>query len=65
MMKEDPALPGKLMEVMSNPKNMMKHMGDPAVMKLIGKLGAKFGAGGAPGAGFGGGKRTLSGTFSR
>ncbi len=54
MMKDDPSLPGKLMEVMSNPQNMMKYMGDPAVMKLIGKLGAKFGTAGPPNFNFGG-----------
>ena len=34
------------MEIMNNPANMMKHMGDPNVQKLLAKLGAKMGAGG-------------------
>jgi suppressor of tumorigenicity protein 13 len=44
MMKDDPSLIGKISEIMQNPSNIMKHMGDPAVQKLLGKLGSKFGA---------------------
>ena len=50
-LKNDPTLIGKLMEIMQNPANMMKHMGDPNVQKLLAKLGNKMGAAG-PAAGF-------------
>uniref|UniRef100_A0A914I6D2 STI1 domain-containing protein n=1 Tax=Globodera rostochiensis TaxID=31243 RepID=A0A914I6D2_GLORO len=46
--KNDPSLIQKLMEIMQNPANMMKYMNDPNVQKILGKLGNKFGASGAP-----------------
>lgn len=48
MLKQDPTLITKLTEIMQNPANMMKHIGDPAVQKLISKLGSRFGATGPP-----------------
>lgn len=42
---------------MSNPSNIMKHYGDPAVQKLLKKLGSKMG-GGMP---FGGGMPDFAG----
>lgn len=48
MLKEDPSLIGTLTEIMNNPSSMMKHMGNPAVQKLLSKLGSKFAPGGMP-----------------
>uniref|UniRef100_A0A183C4V7 TPR_REGION domain-containing protein n=1 Tax=Globodera pallida TaxID=36090 RepID=A0A183C4V7_GLOPA len=39
--KNDPSL-------IQNPANMMKYMNDPNIQKILGKLGNKFGASGAP-----------------
>lgn len=56
MLKEDPSLIGSLTEIIQNPANIMKHMGNPAVQKLLQKLGSKMGGfpsgAGACGAGF-------------
>ncbi|KAL3093144.1 hypothetical protein niasHT_022594 [Heterodera trifolii] len=41
--KSDPSLIQKLMEIMQNPANMMKHMNDPNVQKVLEKLGSKLG----------------------
>lgn len=41
------------MEIFQNPAAIMKHMSDPVVQKIMGKLGKRMGAfGGAAGAGF-------------
>jgi len=61
MLKEDPSLLMKVLEIMQNPADMMKHMGDPAIRKLITKLGAKMGGGAGMFSGFNAGDSNAEG----
>ena len=42
-LKDDPSLLMKVLECMQNPANLMKHMNDPVIQKLMTKLGSKMG----------------------
>ncbi|KAK6740589.1 hypothetical protein RB195_008814 [Necator americanus] len=54
---KDPEVMSAFLDIMNNPSNLMKHMGNPKVMKLIAKMkdikapgmGGMFGGGAAPG----------------
>lgn len=47
----DPAMMEKMKDIMSNPGNISKYQDDPAIMKLMSKVGGAFGGGGMPGGG--------------
>lgn len=53
--KKDPSIITSLTEMMSNPSNVIKHLQNPVLMKIMAKLGSKFGGGGfgMPGFSFG------------
>lgn len=53
LIKNDPSAMAALAEIMQNPANITRHMGNPTVQKLMTKLAGKMGGGaGAGGAGF-------------
>uniref|UniRef100_A0A1I7XVH0 TPR_REGION domain-containing protein n=1 Tax=Steinernema glaseri TaxID=37863 RepID=A0A1I7XVH0_9BILA len=44
IMKEDPSLMAACMDIMQNPQNIEKYMQNPNLLKLLEKIGGKFGA---------------------
>lgn len=44
LLKDDPSLMNKILDVMQNPQSLMKYMNDPVVMKLIQKFTSKSGS---------------------